>query len=245
MGAFRSDVPALYHSGEFNTGERVRISDDEARHLRALRLRVGDEVVLLNGAGSRATGRLETIDKRYAELIVVSVVLDRGEGVPYIALAAGILSDKSRLEWCIEKGVELGVREFIPLLTERSEGHFYAERAHRIAVAALKQSQRSFLPTLHIPVSLESLIGRFDSFDRVIFCHEEVASEHSLARFLTMSPAVTRTLILIGPEGGFSDAELRMVCDMGAIAVSLGDARLRGETAAIVALVLVSTLSSA
>jgi 16S rRNA (uracil1498-N3)-methyltransferase len=245
MKSFQSDVPAFYHPLDVMSGERIVLSEEEARHARAHRLRPGDDVRLLDGAGGRAEGKVVELDRKEIAIAVESVVLEREEGLPYIGLAAGILSDKSRYEWCLEKGVELGLREFIPLLSERSEGRFNAERAHRVAVAALKQSQRAYLPALHDPVSLDMLTGRFGSFHSVFFCHEDVSDENSLARFLKASPASGRTLILIGPEGGFSADELRRALDAGATAVSLGSARLRAETAAVAALVLVGSLSSA
>jgi 16S rRNA (uracil1498-N3)-methyltransferase len=244
MGVFQSDVPALYYPAAVASGESIRLPEEETRHIRALRLRMGDHVLLLDGMGGRADATIVEMERKGVEIAVQSVVLDRAEGVPYIVLAAGILSDKSRYEWCIEKGVELGLREFIPLVTARSEGHFNANRARRVAVAALKQSQQSYLPTLHDPLTLELVAGRFGSFQRVFFCHEGMNRDQSLVRFLQTAPPAGRTLLLVGPEGGFSDDEFRCSVESGATAVWLGDARLRAETAAVAALVLVGAFTS-
>jgi 16S rRNA (uracil1498-N3)-methyltransferase len=244
MKRFRSETPALYHPLAVVAGQLLRLPEEESRHVRSLRLQRGDRVLLLDGQGGRASASIDEIEKSAVVLRVESVLLDEAEGLPYIALGVGILSDRSRYEWCIEKGVELGAREIIPMVTERSEGHFKGERARRVAIAALKQSQRSFLPVILEPLSFAALFDRFPLFDRIYLCHESASDDRSLARFLKGSPAPARTLILIGPEGGFSDAEVSSAADVSATVVSLGDARLRAETAALAALVLVSSLSS-
>jgi 16S rRNA (uracil1498-N3)-methyltransferase len=244
MSRFQSDIAALYLPAELSADRSVELPEEEARHVRALRLRVGDPLVLLDGRGGRTDALIERIDRRGVGIRIRQRVLDEADGRPYIALGIGLLSDKARLEWVIEKGVELGVREIIPLSTERSEGRFNLDRAMRIAIAALKQSQSSFLPAIADPAPLTGIYDRMPGFGRTFICHESAPGESSLARFLISSPAVGPTLLLIGPEGGFSDAEVRGAIDASAHVVSLGDARLRAETAALVALTLVAQLSA-
>jgi 16S rRNA (uracil1498-N3)-methyltransferase len=242
MPRFRSDIAALYLPMELSVGRIVELPDEEAQHARALRLREGDPLVLLDGRGARAEGVVERIDRRGVGVRIRHRVLDEADGRPYIALGIGLLSDRARLEWIIEKGVELGVREIIPLTTERAEGRFNLDRAMRIAIAALKQSQSSFLPVISDPLPLAAIYDRLPGFGRTFLCHESAPSESSLARFLISSPAAGPTLLLIGPEGGFSDAEVREAADASARVVSLGEARLRAETAALVALTLVAQI---
>ena len=228
---------------ELSADRLVELPEEEARHVRALRLHPGDPVLLLDGRGGRGDGVIERIDRRGVGVRIRQRVLDEADGRPYIALGIGLLSDKARLEWIIEKGVELGVREIIPLSTERSEGRLNLDRAMRIAIAALKQSQSSFLPVIADPVPLMGMYDRLSGYDRTFICHESAPEESSLARFLISSPPSRSTLLLIGPEGGFSDAEVRGAVAASASVVSLGGTRLRAETASLVALALVAQLS--
>jgi 16S rRNA (uracil1498-N3)-methyltransferase len=241
--AFRSDLPALFVPDGFAESAPVALPADEIQHVRALRLRVGQSVLLLDGRGGRSEALIEGIDKRAVVVRAGPVVFDASETGPYIALSYGLLADKSRAEWCVEKGVELGVRQFLPVETERSEGHPHRSRLERVAVAALKQSQRSWLPTIEEPVAVTRLVDRFGEFDRIYVCHETASLDRSLAdRLLAERPH--RTLVAIGPEGGFSEREIAGLADAGAQIVSLGDARLRAETAAIVAVALVQMIAN-
>lgn len=239
MKRFDSNIPALYHEGKLLAGQSVRLEADEAQHLRALRLRPGDPVLLLDGRGGRGQAIVMEAERGQARLMIEGMAFDEGERAPYIVLALGMLSDRGRFEWMIEKGVELGAAEIIPLTSERSEGHFNAGRARRIAIAALKQSQRLYLPTLHEPLPFRSLLDRLGRYDLPLVCHESAPPEDSLASLLRRSVAGESILLMIGPEGGFSDAEVDSAREANARVVSLGPARLRAETAAIAALAVV------
>lgn len=239
---FHSDLPALYVSDGFESGASVLLSQEEALHARALRLRQGSGVVLLDGRGQRAIGEIERLEKRETVVRCGAVSFDGAETGPYIALSFGLLADKARIEWCVEKGVELGVRHFLPLECERSEGHLHRSRLERVAIAALKQSQRSWLPVIEEPTSVAALVSRFGDYGRTFVCHESAPLERSLARLL-VAEAPGRALVAIGPEGGFSQREVELLAEKGGTVVSLGDARLRAETAALVAVALVRMIS--
>lgn len=224
-------------------GASIALASDEAQHARALRLREGSGVVLLDGKGHRAIGAIEHAGKRDMVVRCGAVSFDGAEAGPYIALSFGLLADKSRVEWCVEKGVELGVRHFLPLATERTEGRLHRGRLERVAIAALKQSQRSWLPTIDDAVSVAALAERVGEFGRVYVCHESAPLEGALAT-LVARERPRRALVVIGPEGGFSDGEVETLVRAGCEIVSLGDARLRAETAAIVGVALVSMLGT-
>lgn len=246
------DIPALYHPEPLVPDTIAVLHDEEIRHLRALRLRTGDSVMLLDGRGRRAEGVVHRIENRNAEVRITGSVLDEARTRPYIALAIGLLADKARFEWLVEKSVELGVAELRPLQTARSEGHYHAERTRRIAIAALKQSRRAFLPELHGPSSFDSLLNDGGLFHPIFLCHEKASPEDSLASLASAhrseSPdgesSPTRILLMIGPEGGFSEAEVEQATSASARIVSLGTTRLRAETAAITSLVLTTYLMS-
>lgn len=254
MGEFKSGLDALYMPQQGEIGELLSLPTDELQHARALRLRVGDEVSLLDGRGTRTSARVETVDRRQMLLRVQSRVLDRANAGPYIALGVGILSDRGRFEWIVEKATELGAAEIIPLVTEHSEGRYHAERCNRVAIAALKQSQRSYLPLLGHPVSLRDLFSAGDlsersaGFDHIYVCHEDVAfsADGSLTGALLRDrPTAGRILLLIGPEGGFSTNDIEQISSSVGSSihlVSLGRTRLRAETAAVAALVLANSI---
>jgi 16S rRNA (uracil1498-N3)-methyltransferase len=240
---FDPGIPALYLPRRPADGEIVPLPEDEERHARALRLRQGDAVTLLDGRGGRTRASVESVERRSVLVRAGATLLDEAEGRTYIALGVGVLSDRSRFEWIVEKGVELGAREIIPLATERSEGRFHAERAGRIAVAALKQSQRAYLPDIPLPMAFASMLERADGFDLIAVCHESAAVADTLPKLLAATPAARRIALLVGPEGGFSDSEIERARAASSAIVSLGEARLRAETAALVALALAANLA--
>lgn len=242
MTAFRSDIPAIYHPDDLREGEILTLTEEEARHLRALRLHPGDDLQVLNGRGVRAMARIELIDRRTSKIRITTIDFAGANAGPYIVASLGILSDKSRFEWFVEKAVELGASEIIPLLSERAEGRFNRDRAERIAVAALKQSQRLTLPVIREPLTLPRLLDEIARFDRAFICHESAAVTDSLAGFLRDSPRPGSLLVMVGPEGGFSEREVELARDASATVASLGEARLRAETAALVALTLATSL---
>lgn len=237
-----SQVSAFYHPDPVRPGDLVTLDSDEERHLRAHRLRPGAPLLLLDGKGERRHGVIERTDRRGSLIRIESIELASREGGPYIALGIALLSDRPRLEWVVEKGTELGLAEVIFMETERSEGRYPGDRLHRIATAALKQSRRSFLPDLRPPASFDHVLNETRSYDRTFMCHEEAPVDESLARILADQPQSGRILLLIGPEGGFTRAEVDRARDARANVVSLGPARLRAETAAVAATVLATSL---
>ncbi len=159
-----SDIPALFAEKPLPAvGSEVLLGEQECRHARALRLREGDQVMLLDGAGGRAFGRIGAIGRGEVLVRVEDSTLEEPEQGVYIGLAVGLLDDRSRCEFLYEKCVELGVNALYPLLCERAEGRFRRDRLERIGLAALKQSQRARLPDLSDPVDLDRLIAERDA----------------------------------------------------------------------------------
>ena len=228
-----SDIPAFYLSErEVNLGEVVELDEAESRHARALRLEPGDRAMILDGRGGRHFGLLDWSTKRVAAVRVEESTFE--EPVPglYIGLAVGLLSDRSRWEFLYEKVVELGANALFPLLSKRVEGRFRRDRLERVGVAALKQSQRAWLPELNDPVDLSELLRCAEEYDQIVIFHEK-ASDTPHERVDIVSEG--RILLLVGPEGGFSEEEVECVKQAGGVVAGLGPSRLRAETAAIVA----------
>jgi 16S rRNA (uracil1498-N3)-methyltransferase len=157
----------------------------------------------------------------------------------------------NRFDWVIEKATEIGVSAFIPLICERSEVNPRPgknERWHRLALAAMKQSCRSICPAISEPVTFGALCrrastlpaafaagqsGRLREFDFVLFAHEGAGDP--LPQLANRSPKPRIGLVIIGPEGGFTDAEIKIAHDAGITFFGLGPRRLRAETAGLVA----------
>jgi 16S rRNA (uracil1498-N3)-methyltransferase len=148
-----------------------------------------------------------------------------------------MIKSRERLEWLVEKSVELGVSKLILMQTERSErSHVREDRLRAIQVSAMKQCLTSWLPELVTGVPFEAVLdeGKL-SHQPMYIAHEKAASESKMLRTETAATP----LLLVGPEGGFSDREVQLAVDAGAKMVSLGPRRLRAETAALAMLVTV------
>lgn len=222
--------------GQFN-GPRVVLPPSEARHaVRSLRHEPGDVIAVVDGTGGWHRVRLEAAGKQRVVGTVVERRYNVGEPrVPFI-LAVGVLKKRSRFETVVEKAVELGVTTIMPLNTHRSErARIRRDRLHKIMVAALKQCGRSQLPTLTDPCSLAHALACFPRVHAVC-CHEAGPRRMALRDALDAEHSSCRgTLLAVGPEGGFTDAEVATARRSGAAIVHLGPRRLRTETAALTA----------
>lgn len=237
-----SQIHAFYYPDPLLPDNLVRLSPDEERHMRACRLRPGDTLLLLDGKGERRRGVVERMDRHGSQIRITQVELARREGGPYIGLGIALLADRSRLEWVVEKGTELGIARISLLRTERSEGSAQGDRLHRIAISALKQSRQPFLPEIPSPVPLAQILEEERSRSRIYLCHEGAPADEHLSRILVNHPSAKPITLLIGPEGGFSDTEVEQGRERSARIVSLGPARLRADTAAVAAAVLATSL---
>lgn len=215
-------------------GDRLVLPEDEARHaVRALRHGVGDEIEVVDGAGGWHRVRLTEVGKRETVGEVVETRRDVGEPGYRLTIGLGVLKQAARFETFAEKAVELGVAAIIPLETARTERERVKQsRLENVLVAAMKQSGRSRLPTLHAPTPLAEVLATASGTR--LLCHEAADPEAALLHRLAAAPPDDVT-ILIGPEGGFSDDEVAEAEALGWLVVSLGPRRLRAETAAITA----------
>lgn len=213
---------------------RLTLSEETSKHcIQVLRMRKGEQLQLTDGKGLLLTTSISKEDKRRCEV----EVLQRNFAAPperKVCVAISLLKNANRFEWFVEKATELGVNEIIPLVCERTERHhFRYDRMHSILIAAMLQSQQSLLPTLHRPQGLTSVINATSYSERLIaFCGE---GEKKLLNHVKINASVQ---IFIGPEGDFSEDEIKLALEKKCLPVGLGDTRLRTETAGIVAAAL-------
>lgn len=201
------------------------LTGDEANHARALRLRSGEHLMLSNGRGYCAEAIVEEMTKHEVVCRLVSIKPNHGE-LPYrVIVALGILDHRERMEFALEKAVELGASDFVPLITRHSErDRTKPERLHAKALAAMKQSQRARLTTLHEPMSLAALLSMLPRETRII-----LADTEGQKPLLYSAESVC---LCVGPEGGFSDEERSLLCDDARTVLwTLAPTRLRAETA--------------
>jgi len=225
---------------QFNT-DSVAITDPhEIHHFKdVVRISIGDPITLFNGEGAEAEGRVLSVQKKRIEVKILShKSAGTQKGLSGIILACAV-PKKTKFEWIVEKATELGADDIIPLNTARTEFHMTQERSERkmsryktIAVNAAKQCRRPTLPTIHPVSPLESVLDLIDNNTTAIIpC---VFSERiALHQALSKHKQGEKVLILIGPEGDFTEGEVARAVEHSAIPVSLGETVLKVETAAI------------
>jgi|YNPMSStandDraft_1061717.scaffolds.fasta_scaffold00011_84 16S rRNA (uracil1498-N3)-methyltransferase len=214
----------------------IQIPESEIRHIRALRLKKGDDIMITNGEGISCYAKINYLNKNECFAEVNFFLEDNhAELIRKVALALGILQDRDRFEFALEKAVELGVSEFIPLITDYSQKNkINVERLRAKAIAALKQCKRSFLPIIYNPIKLDEII-KFN-YDCIILADSDGSKPYLKSNNESI-------IYVVGPEGGFSSKELELLQIYKAIRWNLGNRRLRAETSAIVGLSLINLLS--
>ncbi|MEE9442932.1 MAG: RsmE family RNA methyltransferase [candidate division Zixibacteria bacterium] len=211
----------------------------EARHVATvLRLSEGEIVRLIDGQGDTEICEIAEISTGRVECRIIKKVRNSGEASLSVTLAAG-LSQASKFDSIIEKGTEVGVRNFVPLLTDKGKVKIdkpgtltrKMNRWQRVCEAAVKQTGRSIIPHINEPISLEEYLGKTDSQSTILF-HPEGTQLNATDIFSNFrGKALT---IITGPESGFSPNEIDMVIKKGCAVYSLGERVLRAETAGIV-----------
>jgi len=224
--------PDLNRNHEF-----VLLKGNELKHARALHLQKNEFVLVTNGKGLTAETLVENFFKEELILRIVKYLENSGENILKVTLAIGVLNDRERFEFAIEKAVEMGVNEIIPLITQYSQPkQFNIKRLELKALAALKQSKRSYLPIIHSPIKVMEFIPEAKKFQNIIL-FDEKGNKPNIKKI------DENLLILIGSEGGFSEIEINLFNSLNNIEVwNLCNRRLRTETAAISALSLINIL---
>ena len=211
---------------------------EELHHLKdVLRLKKDANVCLFNGQGKEASGKILSVSSQKAEVEILSVKECKPNRPRFILACA--LPKKSKFEWIIEKATELGVDEIIPLNTKRTEINLKGDRLvskktryQTVAINAAKQSQRSFIPTIHPVMDFPSALKSLTKSSTVII-PSLTGERKSLLKALRDMKSSQTISFLIGPEGDFTPEEYAFAQKCGCIAVTLGDTILKVETAAI------------
>jgi 16S rRNA (uracil1498-N3)-methyltransferase len=224
------------------TGKVFVLDKNESAHcIRVLRLTTNDFIHLTDGKGTICKARITVPDQRACVTRIEEVTEVPGERNYSLQIAISPTKNIDRFEWFIEKATEIGVDRIIPLLCKNSERRIIKEeRLKKVMVSAMKQSLKAWIPEIAPMVNFESLVGQdFDGGKFIASGSESV--ENHLGRLYGKGSDV---LILIGPEGDFQQEEMQYARENDFIPVSLGNSRLRTETAGLVACHSINLLNS-
>ena len=214
----------------------VRDSDLLHQWGRVLRYRVSDELVLFDGVRHDRLYKILSIDKQQVHLELVTQ-LERNLSHQNIYLAWSLLK-KDKNDWVLQKATELGVNHLVPILADRSEKTgFNADRARKIIIEASEQCGRSNIPSIREPVHVETLFGEFGDSVHWLVAEQGSPSHDNLLG------ADRPGVVLVGPEGGWTEAEKSFFADKHTTYIHLSPFTLRAETAAIIAVSLLGRSS--
>src|SRR5574340_829777 len=239
----KMSAPRFYLDQPLAPGARFSLPPGPARHAaRALRLAVDDTVTLFNGQGGEYSARIERIHRDEVAVSVTGVAAIERESRLRVMLAQGVSSGE-RMDYTLQKAVELGVSAIQPIAARRSVVKLAGERADRrvahwqgVVASACEQCGRNQVPAVATPLTLASWLGK-QGEGRLLFL-----SPQAEARLADLPAPTAMDCLVAGPEGGFEADEIAALTAAGAIAVRLGPRVLRTETAALAALAAMQTL---
>jgi 16S rRNA (uracil1498-N3)-methyltransferase len=231
------ELPFFYLADIPADAVELALPEDTSKHIvSVLRMQEGEELRLTNGLGTIMRASIQKAHKKNCVLRSIDFMQTPDSRKP-VTLAIPLLKNPGRFEWMLEKVTEIGVKSVIPLLSQRTERqHFRADRMKNIIVSAMLQSQQSWLAEITEPISFAEVI-KMGAYVNKFIAHCLPEKRTSLRK---VSTDLSSSIILIGPEGDFSPAEIITAIEQGYKPVSLGDTRLRTETAGVVAVTLLS-----
>lgn len=231
------DAPFFYAPPDDIDEDLITLPSNDSKHARTvLRLKKGDLIVVADALGQAYTAGIEKLGLREVTARIVSTHRNLGEPLVRLTLAAG-LSTASKFDTLVQKGTEVGVSRFVPLISDKSKvkieepkkARAKTSRLERVALAAMKQARRSYRPDIAAPISFAEFVASQPEDDYRMIFHP--AAEGVGFSELTIPEDTRRVTIAVGPESGFSSEEVSLAVGAGFHAVSLGDRILRTETA--------------
>lgn len=209
------------------------LNEEESIHcVRVLRYTIGDEILLTDGRGSTYHARITNPHPKHCEFEILTQELQEPHHHFHLHVAIAPTKNVERIEWMVEKCTEIGVDEITPLLCRFSERkQLRTDRLNKIILSAAKQSLTPYLPKLHELTDFSEFVRHVTEQQRFIaHCYKQ--DKRELKDLIQPGQDIC---VLIGPEGDFSEEEVQMAIELGFVPVGLGQARLRTETAGVVA----------
>lgn len=217
------------------------LPEEESLHaVKVLRLQAGDLIIVVDGVGGYYKAKITLAHHKRCAFEILESQPEFGKRDYKLHIAIAPTKNMERLEWFVEKATEIGIDEITPIICRFSERKMVKyERLEKIIVSAAKQSVKAYFPKLNSQCSFEDLMTNYQASQKFIaHCYEQ-----NKRLFQTEISKSSDVLILIGPEGDFSEEEVQKAVALGFIPVSLGESRLRTETAGVVACHTVALLN--
>lgn len=235
-------INRIYFEGPIKVRSYVELPPDAVRHLATvLKVKVNDPIILFNNSGFEFHGRIEEVGKR---LVKVEVIDQHSKNLesPFVLHLIQAVARGDKMDWIIQKSVELGVSTITPLFSERTGVKLSHDRLmkkldhwQKVIISACEQCGRNELPLLNAPLSFEQLLISAKQLPGLL-----QLNPHTGKTIDSLSQGGERTIV-IGPEGGLSDKEVEQLQQVGAEPIKMGPRILRTETAALVALSLLQS----
>ena len=222
-----------------------QLSEEESKHaIRVLRLNQGDQVQLIDGRGGFYQAEILDPHPKRTSLKINSAISEYQKPSFKLHIAVAPTKNIDRIEWFLEKATEIGIQEITPIICEHSERkEVKIDRLNKVVVSAMKQSLKAYMPQINEAISFQSFIKNISNIPAInkaiAHCEEDQEKQYLNQIF----KAGESYIILIGPEGDFSPNEIKTALSAGFNPVSLGEARLRTETAALYACTEIALLN--
>lgn len=214
------------------TQNTYTLNEEESKHcVRVLRLTVGAVVNLVDGKGGFYTAEITSDNPKKVALSILKVETEYHKRNHYLHIAVAPTKNIDRIEWFLEKATELGIDEITPIITDRSERRVVKEdRLNKVITSAVKQSIKAYHPKLNDAIAFDAFLKQpFEGEKLMAHCIDEGEKQY----ISQLVAPHQKYLILIGPEGDFTPEEVNLALNKGFKALTLGDNRLRTETAAL------------
>lgn len=230
-------LPFFYIKDFSDASNFIELDEINSRHIvQVLRMKIGDALHLTDGKGHLITAEISEEHKKHCVVKKTAVSFQPHEGRK-VSLAISLVKNVSRFEWMLEKVTEIGVQKIIPIICNRTEKEkFRMDRMEGICISALLQSKQVWLPELVEPVSFSQIANWKNNSGSLFIAHCEEQQKNSIASI--SETALEESMIAIGPEGDFTNEEIALAFANGFQPLSLGENRLRTETAGVVAVSL-------
>ncbi|RBQ05277.1 16S rRNA (uracil(1498)-N(3))-methyltransferase [Pedobacter miscanthi] len=214
------------------TQNTYTLNEEESKHcVRVLRVAVGSVVNLVDGKGGFYTAEITSDNPKKVSLSILNVEKEFHKRNHYLHIAVAPTKNIDRIEWFLEKATELGIDEITPIITDRSERRIVKEdRLNKVITSAVKQSIKAYHPKLNDAISFNDFLKEpFEGEQLIAHCIDNGEKQY-ISKLVAPHQ---KYLILIGPEGDFTPEEVNLALNKGFKALTLGDNRLRTETAAL------------
>lgn len=222
----------LFYTPDINANTYI-LNEEESRHCsKVLRLTIGDMVNLIDGVGGFYEAKISAVTKKNVHLSIISQQSGYGKRNHHLHIAVAPTKNIDRIEWFVEKATEIGIDEITPIICDRSERKIVKEeRLDKVITAAVKQSLTAYHPKLHLTDSFSNFV-KTQSADVKLIAHCMDGQKTAISQLLQPHQSC---IVLIGAEGDFTPAELALALQNNYKPVTLGNTRLRTETAALAA----------